>query len=350
MLDYDSLFAYDPFVLSSHEKHTLHTQWLAELTQYHQSLCVPYKRFVSFFDLPDNAPPALPVRVFKEFDLKSMSNQDVTRTMTSSGTTSKSVSRIYLDKATAARQSKALSIIVSSFIGKQRLPMLIIDSRAVVKDRTMFSARGAGVLGFSMLGRDVTYALDEEMHLDIKVFENFCSKYANEPVLLVGSTSIIWLHFCEELKKAHSAVKLTGTMIHGGGWKKLENLKINNEMFKRTVKDICGINNIYNYYGMVEQTGSISMECEYGHLHTSVFSDIDVLDPVTLTSVRGRRGVIKTVSLLPTSYPGHVLLTEDEGEVLGEDDCPCMRRGIYFAVYGRVKGAEIRGCSDTYER
>ena len=60
--------------------------------------------------------------------------------------------------------------------------------------------------------------------------------------------------------------------------------------------------------------------------------------------------MIELVSLLPVSYPGHALLTEDEGEILGIDDCPCGRKGKYFKIHGRIKGAEIRGCSDTYEK
>ena len=34
--------------------------------------------------------------------------------------------------------------------------------------------------------------------------------------------------------------------------------------------------------------------------------------------------------------------------VLGEDDCPCGLKGKYFKILGRIKNAEIRGCSDTY--
>ena len=45
----------------------------------------------------------------------------------------------------------------------------------------------------------------------------------------------------------------------------------------------------------------------------------------------------------------HSLLTEDEGILLGEDDCPCGRKGKYFRIIGRLQNAEIRGCSDTYE-
>ena len=60
------------------------------------------------------------------------------------------------------------------------------------------------------------------------------------------------------------------------------------------------------------------------------------------------RGYIQLVSVLPHSYPGHSLLTEDEGIIEGEDDCPCGRKGKYIKILGRVKNAEIRGCSDTY--
>jgi hypothetical protein len=101
---------------------------------------------------------------------------------------------------------------------------------------------------------------------------------------------------------------------------------------------------------MVEQTGSIFMECEHGHLHASVFSDINILDTDNFSLMETGRGLIECESILPTSYPGHRLLTEDEGELIGVDDCPCGRLGKYFRVHGRVKGAELRGCSDTYER
>ena len=106
---------------------------------------------------------------------------------------------------------------------------------------------------------------------------------------------------------------------------------------------------VHSFYGMAEQTGSIHMECEFGCLHASNFGQIVVRDPVSFKPLAfGHPGLIETVSVLPWSYPGHVLLTEDIGEVLGEDDCPCGRKGRYFAVHGRLPKAEERGCSDTY--
>jgi hypothetical protein len=35
--------------------------------------------------------------------------------------------------------------------------------------------------------------------------------------------------------------------------------------------------------------------------------------------------------------------------LLGEDNCQCHRLGKYFKITGRVKRAELRGCSDTYD-
>jgi len=91
------------------------------------------------------------------------------------------------------------------------------------------------------------------------------------------------------------------------------------------------------------------MECEQGHLHASIFSDVLTRRPFDFSPVAfGEKGIIEVVSLLPGSYPGHALLTEDVGIILGEDDCPCGRLGKYFKILGRLENAEVRGCSDTY--
>ena len=344
MISYDDLFEIDPFSLSAKEKKLLRDTLLSALSEHHKEHCQEYRRLSTVlgdgFDLP--------VRLFKEYDLMSISPEDIVKTMTSSGTSGQAVSKIYLDRDTSSRQTKALARIVTSVVGKSRPPLLVIDSKSVIKNRAMFSARGAGILGFSMLGRDVTYALDENMELDYEEINLFYERHQNETVMLFGFTYMIWQHFCQALQDKKAHFDLSGVLIHGGGWKKLVDQSVDNEEFKKTIESTCGISRVHNYYGMVEQTGSIFMECEAGHLHASVFSDIDFLDPQTLTPSSNKKGIIRSISFLPTSYPGHVLLTEDEGALLGEDDCPCGRKGKYFEVYGRVKGAEIRGCSDTY--
>jgi hypothetical protein len=99
---------------------------------------------------------------------------------------------------------------------------------------------------------------------------------------------------------------------------------------------------------MVEQTGSIFIECEHGFFHSSIFSEIYIRDNNLNLADFNKHGIIQTLSLLPTSYPGHNILTEDIGKIEGYDNCKCGRRGKFFSIKGRVQGTELRGCSDVY--
>ena len=356
MIDLAELLATAPYSLDKHEKSTRLTAGLSDLTRHHYENCEPYRNILNAlaFDIRQVSTcadiPFLPVRIFKELDLLSVPRDEVVKTMTSSGTTGQAVSRIYLDRETSANQLKVLAKIVSSFIGVQRLPMLILDTQSVVKDRTMFSARGAGILGFSVFASDKVFAFDDNMELDCAVIDRFLEKYKGKNILLVGFTFMIWQHFYKELLKRGAYYDFSsGILIHGGGWKKLANAAISSEDFRKRLYEVCGIARIHDYYGMVEQTGSIYMECEQGHLHASIFSDVVMRRPLDFSLAPfGERGIVEVVSLLPRSYPGHALLTEDEGVVLGEDDCPCGRLGKYFRIFGRLKNAEVRGCSDAY--
>ena len=345
-----------PFSLEHKEKAGLYLQALSDLTIHHYARCFQYKRLLDVLGYgPDRIKcvediPFIPVRLFKEYDLLSVDRSQVVKTMTSSGTTWQGVSKIFLDKDTSTHQTRVLTKLVSSFIGKKRLPMLVIDSRSVIKDRNLFSARGAGILGFSMFGYDVAYALDDQMQVDIPLIRAFIEKHKDEQILLFGFTFMIWEHFYTALMTAGIRLALDhGIMIHGGGWKQLIEQAVDNDIFKKSIFHISGVSRIYNYYGMVEQTGSIFMECEAGHLHASIFSDVLIRDHRDFSSLPvGQKGLVQLLSLLPLSYPGHSILSEDLGEILGEDDCLCGRKGKYFRIYGRIKNAEVRGCSDTY--
>ena len=355
-MDYIDILKHVPFGLRKQEKHRLLTEKLKELTVFHYEHCKAYKGMLDAVDYKHNNItsyydiPFLPVSLFKELELKSIAQDDVFKTMTSSGTTGQAVSKIYLDKTTASNQQKTLVKIVSDFMGASRLPMLIIDSPSVVKDRAMFSARGAGILGFSIFGADKTYALDDNMNIDFNAIDIFLEKHKGQKILLFGFTFMIWQHFYKALLESKRKVDLSGgILIHGGGWKKLINEAVSKAEFKHRLESVCGLRDIHDYYGMVEQTGCIYMECECGHLHASTYSDVITRRAIDFSPCEfGETGIIQVVSMLPESYPGHSLLTEDEGVVLGEDDCKCGRKGKYFEVIGRLKNAEIRGCSDTY--
>lgn len=356
-MDFAEILQIKPYELDKGKKTEILNTRLFELTERHREKCheyaamldmVGYKGGASYKDIP-----FLPVRLFKELKLRSISDKEVIKTMTSSGTTGQQVSKIYLDKITSTNQQKAMVKIVSEFTGSSRMPMLIIDCPSVVKNRVMFSARGAGILGFSMFGTKKIYALDDDMALDVDGVREFLEIHKGKRILLFGFTFMIWQHFYKELlrlKDEGLTFDLSnGILIHGGGWKKLISEAVSPEEFQQRLKDVCGLDSIHDYYGMVEQTGCIYMECECHHLHASIFSDVITRRSIDFSECDfGEPGIIQVVSTIPESYPGHSLLTEDEGVILGEDDCPCGRKGKYFKINGRLKNAEIRGCSDTY--
>jgi phenylacetate-coenzyme A ligase PaaK-like adenylate-forming protein len=345
----------EPYHLIHTEKQSHLLVELNNLTSFHYEHCLPYREIIKKSDLSIKAEtleeiPYLPVQLFKLMDLYSMEHENIFKVLTSSGTTGQQVSKIYLDKETSVAQTRALVSVMKPLLGTKRLPMIIIDSKNVLKDRKSFSARGAGILGFSNFGRKPFYLFHEDMSVDWEGLEDFLEQFHGEQILLFGFTFMIWQHFYQEAVKKGMKLDLgESILIHGGGWKKLKEEAVSNEMFKASLQEQFGIRRIHNYYGMVEQVGSIFVECSQGHLHTPIYADVIIRDSLSFEPVPfGHQGLIQVLSTLPKSYPGHSLLTEDLGTILGEDDCPCGWKGKYFSVAGRIPKAELRGCSDTF--
>lgn len=330
------------YILGLFDHHCHHS---AEFNKMMSSISYQKQNIHAVEDLP-----FIPVRLFKLFELASISRDQVVKTMTSSGTTGQAVSKIFLDKQTSSLQTRILSRIVSSFLGSTRVPMIIIDCESTVKNRNQFSVRSAGITGFSLFASKRVFALHDDMSLNVEGIKQFLEENKARTIFMFGFTFIIYQHFYRELLKSSQKFDLSNSvLIHGGGWKKLISEAVDNATFKSQLKSVCGLNRIHDYYGMVEQTGTIHMECEAGLLHTSEYSDIIVRNPKDFSVCKnGVEGIIQLLSLLPMSYPGQSILTEDLGIVLGEDDCKCGRKGKYFKINGRLKNAEVRGCSDTY--
>jgi phenylacetate-coenzyme A ligase PaaK-like adenylate-forming protein len=345
----------EQFSVPRAEKAPLMLDALNELTAHHRAHGEPYRRMLDA--LGDDGTPAtsldavphLPVSMFKWLELSSIDQDDVFKVLRSSGTTGQVPSTIVLDVDPARLQTRALSTIVQHYVGPKRLPMLVVDHPGVIKDRRNITARGAGILGMMSYGRDHQYLLDDDLQVDVDGLQAWLTKHEGEDLLLFGFTFMVWQHLYGQLRDAGVDVDLSrAVLVHSGGWKKLIEQSVTNEVFKASLRDAFGMTRVHNFYGMVEQVGSVFFECPAGFLHPPNFADVLIRDPRTWEPAAvGEPGVVEVLSLLPRSYPGHALLTEDTGTVHGVDDCPCGRMGSRFSFSGRVPKAEIRGCSDV---
>lgn len=359
MTDIQELFSRPQFSLPQQDKEQALRGLLNDLTRSHQERCQDYRQLLRTLTGKDEAWadadrledfPFLPVSLFKRRLLKSIPDDEVFKTMTSSGTTGQEVSRITLDRTTADLQARALSAIVTQVMGPQRMPMIVIDTPNVVKNRNMFSARAAGVLGMIQFGRKHFYALDDDMKLDVDGLSAFLDQYAGQPILLFGFTYMVWEYFYNGLLEAGLTPDLSqGILFHSGGWKKLADKAVDNAEFKRGLGEVTGLRRIHNYYGMVEQVGSVFMEGPDGFLYPPNFADVIIRNPETWeVAAPDELGLIEVISVLPHSYPGHVLLTEDLGRIHGVGDPASGWAGKQLSVIGRLPKAELRGCSDTH--
>ena len=348
----ESALALPPYSLPQVERETLLLAGLNALTKRHYDACTPYRRMLdgawNGSRLADRVQdiPYLPVSLFKTQQLKSIPDEAVRLTMTSSGTTGQAVSRIFVDAETSLIQQKALANSLMHVLGRKRLPMLVIDTDAVFGDPATISARGAGVLGLMRYGHKHAFALNRMLEPDFAAVEAFLAEHGNQPFFMFGFTFMVWINFYQRFREAGFDLS-NGILIHSGGWKKMVEQSVDNAVFRQSFERDFRLTRIHNFYGMVEQIGSMFLEGGNGLLYPPNFADVIIRNPDTWQPCApGEPGVIQVLSLLPHSYPGHSVLTEDLG-VIREVDGGSGWMGKGIEVLGRVARAELRGCSDV---
>ncbi len=322
---------------------------VVKLNNHHFKNCKEYKQMIinnypninKIDKLKDM--PMIPVKLFKLINLKSIKEKDIYKIIYSSGTSSDGLSKIYLDKNNAKIQIQVLNNLFSEMITSNRYPMLIIDKN-IKNNSGNFNAQKAAIAGFSIFGKKKFFLLKDDNKINYDELRNFIKYVGKDKYFIFGFTNKIYEYLIKELNSKY--LNKNAIIIHGGGWKKLEKFKISNEKFKKLIYQKFKISKIHNYYGMIEQTGSIFFECKNGFFHTSVFSEIFIRDQYFNNLEFNKKGLVQLISLIPVSYPGHNILTEDIGEIFGEDTCKCGLKGKYFKVYGRLQKSEIRGCGN----
>lgn len=345
----NNLLKLNPF---NHNKNTknLFNNIFKKLTNYHIKNSSKYRKFIQIIKNRNNSSKInalefyLTTDAFKHDNISSVDMQKISKKVESSGTSKQKKSQIFLDRKNSLNQRIVLSKIISSILGNKRLPMIIIESKkSFYKKGKDINAKIAAINGFSNFGKDHFFLLNDKDEIDYENFKKFINKNKYKKIFIFGFTFDVYEYLYEKLNKDFCKNFLKNAiLLHGGGWKKLEDKKISNVLFKNRISNKLKIEKIYNYYGMIEQAGSIFLECgKCNYLKNSIYSDIYIRNKNLDLEKNNKTGIVQVLSLIPTSYPGHNLLTSDEGKIL---ECECGAKR--FEISGRVQDTEIRGCSN----
>jgi hypothetical protein len=283
---------------------------------------------------------------------------EIKRILTSSATTSQLPSRIVLDSPTARRMTKGVLVIVRDFIGPARRPYLVVDTPGFMGGGDTLGARGAAIQGLHPFATQTICCLSlndqGDLSLDRDRLREFAEAQHDAELLVYGFTFILWNYLVRPLIAEGICLNLPkARVLHSGGWKRLQDQAVEKTLFNEQLAQVfgCSPDRIVDFYGMVESVGVIYPDCSEGNKHAPVFGDVIVRNPLTFEPVApGEHGVVQVCSVLPTSFPGNLLLTEDLAQVMAYDGCPCGRRGISFRFAGRIPKAELRGCGNIQSK
>jgi len=337
-----------PFSLPQAEKEGLLLPLLQSLTLEHKVACPAYRKIVDLaFPHSESGQtladlPFLPLSLFRHRALRSIPNENVQMTLLSSGTTAPEKSHVDLDDVTLQLAARAMVSTIHEIIGKQNLPMLVLDAPLADQAEEGLGARTSIIRSLMTFGHEHVFALHAGGALNEDAIEHFLAAHKGQPFLLFGFTDKLWETVLPAFKR--KAYDLSGgILLHTGGWRQLTREYIDNETFSTYFTQATNLSRVVNFYGMVEMIGTLFVENTDGLLYVPAFADVIIRDPVNFKPVEdGSPGLIQVLSLIPRSYPGHSLLTEDVGMIQAIDTGVNGWKGKALRFLGRVPKTTLR--------
>ncbi len=346
-----------PFALDPADKAGFLAERLQALNAWHRDGCERYARLANYW--PNTGSTVedmlyLPVTLFKEYDLISVDGP--VSSVNSSSTTSAQFSKVFVDKPTKKRQARSASRILNDFIGDTKRPYIVFDLEETVRGSGGMSARAAAILSLSHFATEFFFVLEKAADGSLRVNKDVLAaaveKIGEQPFIAYGFT---WILFQSHQALLDAGIKLPAAhpdsvLLHSGGWKKMLSMAVDKPTLNQRVASVWSLapERVIDFYGSVEQVGVPYPDCSAGYKHVPYWADIIIRRADDLAPCApGEPGLVQLINLLPLSAPNHNVLSEDLGEVVMLDGCPCGRRGKAFIFHGRAPRAELRGCSDV---
>ena len=168
------------------------------------------------------------------------------------------------------------------------------------------------------------------------------------PVRLIGFPSYLYF-FLMELKKSGMKVKLKkdSKVFLGGGWKELDDVKVDKKILYDLLFDVLGIpeENCIEFFGVAEHP-IIYCQCKNHHFHVPSYSRVIIRDVTSLEPVKnGEVGLLNLITPMVNSIPLVSIMTDDLAVLHNGEECGCGIKTPYFELIGRVGLQDIKTCA-----
>ena len=220
--------------------------------------------------------------------------------------------------------------------------------------RDQLGARYGATVGYKSFSSEAYFVLKNDANggisLDVEKLNYALTQISSKNLapVIFGFTYVIYDTLRGLNKALLTASFDEGTVLHIGGWKKLEAQKMSNPPLIALCHVWLHENCVIDAYGFTEQMGINHLSIASDEKICPSFARVLVRDPITLEVLpHGHEGLLQFISPLPVSYPGISVLTDDLGIVTSEFGQINGLYGTLFRVTGRAKNAEIRGCGDV---
>ncbi len=355
----------EPYSLNMHEKDSLFLNNLMDELIHHYKNNSLYYKFCKKNNFDPNSfsgsikdIPSIPVYIFKVLGstLNSVEKKQISFSLNSSATSGKP-STILLDKLTAQRQKIAMAKVMKEVLGSKRKQFCIMDINPKSPNASNLGARIAAIKGYLNFASSSKYFIDYSkeqngLFFQKKSFKNYISSInKDEPIIIFGFTYVLYYDVIKPLIDDGDFIELPqgSKIIHIGGWKKLEDKKIDKDIFNKQIANFFKIKDvdIIDIYGFTEQMGINYPDCNAGWKHVPSYSDLLIIDESNHSVLNENEiGLLQFYSPIQHSYPGNVVLTDDLG-FMNTDKCSCGLHTKRFKIIGRAKKSEVRGCGDV---
>lgn len=335
---------------------------LAECVEWHILNCPPYKKFVeskkfdvSVFKVEKDfaALPFLPANFFKEFEIRSVSANEVYLHLTSSGTTGQK-SQMFFDAWSIRSAQRMVDSIVSYYGWVSDTPSnYLLYSYEPLRDFKLGTSYTDNFLCKYAPVNNLFYGLrrvsDEKHEFDAFGCIETLLRYHEEglPLRIFGFPAFLYftLKRMQDLKVPRLKFDRTSWVFLGGGWKGYANSAISKEELYGMVNHQLGIplSQIRDGFGSVEHCIPY-IECAQHRFHVPRWSRVLIRDVKSLSVLPyGNPGFLQFISPYITSVPAHSVLMGDYATL--HKNCGCGLPTPWFEIHGRAGLSKNKSCA-----